>query len=134
MRLPILSILILLINFYRLNAQTEEVFTIVEQQPSFPGGQDSLNAFIKQNMVYPESAIKDSIKGAVYINFVVSKDSTLNGIKILRGLSSDCDREALRIVQKMPKWNPGMQRGQPVNVSFNLPIKFVLNNKDKKGR
>jgi TonB family protein len=77
--------------------------------------------------------MKKGVTGTVYITFIIEKDGTLTNAKVLRGIGSGCDEEALRVVNMMPKWNPGEQKGKPVAVQFNLPIKFKLDS-DKNGK
>ena len=102
------------------------VYTVVEKQPSFPGGQDGYVKFLVENIKYPAEAMKKSVMGTVYISFVVEKDGSVTDVKVLRGIGSGCDEEAVRVVKMMPKWNPGEEKGKPVAVQYNLPIKFKL--------
>jgi periplasmic protein TonB len=104
-----------------------KIFMVVEQQPEFEGGYEAMNKFIAKNLKYPASARRMGIDGTVYVSFVVGKDGTINDVKVLRGISADCDKEAVRVVQMMPPWKPGKQNGKAVFVRFNLPIKFKLN-------
>jgi periplasmic protein TonB len=105
----------------------EEVFTVVEENPSFPGGETALYEYLGVNIKYPEEAKELGIQGRVFVNFVVEKDGTVSNARVLRGIGGGCDEEAIRVVKAMPKWTPGKQRGIPVRVSYNLPIKFTLN-------
>ncbi|MBR5831278.1 MAG: energy transducer TonB [Bacteroidales bacterium] len=111
-------------------AQTDEVdeavFVVVEKSPEFPGGDDSLYAFIGRNIKYPEVAKKNKIEGRVFVTFVIEKDGQVSNAKLLRDIGGGCGEEALRVVNSMPKWKPGTQRGNPVRVQFNLPIMFQL--------
>lgn len=100
------------------------IFVVVENDPEFPGGKDSLEAFIKRNLVYPQKAKENGISGKVYLTFVVEKDGSITNIKVLRDIGGDCGAEAVRVVKLMPKWKPGVQRGKPVRVQYNLPIYF----------
>jgi periplasmic protein TonB len=104
-----------------------KIFMVVEQQPEFEGGYEAMMNFIRKNMRYPASARRMGIDGTVYVSFVVGKDGSINDVKVLRGISADCDKEAVRVVQMMPHWKPGKQNGKAVFVRFNLPIKFKLN-------
>ena len=104
----------------------DAVFVVVEKSPEFPGGNDSLYAFIGRNIKYPEMAKKNKIEGRVFVTFVVEKDGQVSSAKILRDIGGGCGEEALRVVNSMPKWKPGTQRGNPVRVQFNLPIMFQL--------
>jgi protein TonB len=108
----------------------EAIFFVVEVQPEFPGGMDSMYAFIQKNLIYPEKAKAEGIEGRVFITFTIEKDGSVSNVKILRGIGGGCDEAAKEVVEKMPKWKPGTQRGKPVRVQFNLPIKFELE-KDK---
>lgn len=104
----------------------EDVFTVVETMPEFPGGKKALYKFLADNIKYPEKAKKDGIQGRVFVNFIVESNGDVSNVNIIRGVSSELDKEALRVVKMMPKWKPGVQRGKNVRVSFNLPIKFTL--------
>jgi protein TonB len=104
-----------------------KIFTVVEQQPEFQGGYEAMMNFIKKNMRYPASARRMGVDGTVYVSFVVSKDGSISEVKTVRGISADCDKEAMRVVSMMPSWRPGKQNGKPVFVRFVLPIKFKLN-------
>jgi len=103
-----------------------QIFTIVEEQAEFPGGYQKMMEFISKNISYPQIARETNIQGKVYVQFVVRKDGSITDAKILRGIGGGCDQEALKVVKKMPKWKPGKQRNQPVNMYFNLPINFTL--------
>ena len=106
----------------------EEIFTVVEQMPSFAGGDGELMKFIQKNIVYPAIEKEAGISGTAYVTFVVDKEGKITDVKILRGVSGgpNCDKEAMRVVKAMPPWKPGKQNGRPVSVQYNLPIKFVL--------
>jgi protein TonB len=106
--------------------ETDEIFTIVEDMPTFPGGETALFKFLANEIKYPQMAVDAGISGTVYVNFVVDKDGKVKNAKIARGIHAACDKEALRVVNSMPAWKPGKQRGKPVKVSYNLPIKFTL--------
>lgn len=107
--------------------EDDELFTVVDQQPEFEGGYEAMMAFIKQNMVYPANARRMKIEGTVHVSFIVSKTGAISEVKVLRGFMTECDREAIRVVQLMPAWTPGKQNGRNVNVRFILPLKFRLN-------
>jgi protein TonB len=102
------------------------IFTVVESMPEFPGGNGALMSYLAKNIKYPPLAKESGIQGKVFINFVVEPDGSISHVKVLRGIGGGCDEEAVRVVKNMPKWKPGMQRGKPVRVSFNLPVKFTL--------
>jgi protein TonB len=103
-----------------------EIFTVVESMPSFPGGMGELMKYLSENIKYPPLAKESGIQGRVFINFVVEPNGSISNVKVLRGIGGGCDEEAVRVVEKMPKWSPGKQRGKPVRVSYNLPVKFTL--------
>lgn len=103
-----------------------EIFTVVEVAPQFPGGDDARIEFISKNISYPEQAKKEGIQGTVYITFVVQPDGSITDAKVLRGIGGGLDEIAIAAVQKMPKWEPGKVKGEPVPVQFNMPIKFKL--------
>ena len=111
------------------NKETEQetVFAIVEQMPQFIGGNIELHKYLQKNLKYPDSAKINSIQGTVYITFIVEKSGKVTNAKILRGIGGGCDNEALRVIESMPDWIPGYQRGKPIRVQFNMPIVFTLN-------
>jgi protein TonB len=82
--------------------------------------------FLQDNIKYPIIAKESGIQGTVYVTFVVERSGAVTDVKILRGIGGGCDEEALRVVKNMPRWEPGTQRGKPVRVQFNMPIKFTL--------
>ncbi|MEI6455018.1 MAG: energy transducer TonB [bacterium] len=106
--------------------QQAEIFTVVEEQPGYPGGEESRIKFLQDNIKYPEEAKELGIQGKVFVTFVVEVDGSITDVRVLRGIGGGCDEEAIRVVKAMPKWVPGKQRGVPVRVQFNLPIKFTL--------
>ena len=103
-----------------------EIFTVVESMPEFPGGMGELMKFLAQNIKYPPLAKESGIQGRVFINFVVEPTGKISNVKVLRGIGGGCDEEAVRVVESMPSWKPGKQRGKAVRVSYNLPVKFTL--------
>ncbi|MBK6965185.1 MAG: energy transducer TonB [Bacteroidales bacterium] len=103
-----------------------EIFTVVEESPSFPGGDEARIRFLTENIKYPQIARESSISGTVYVTFVVEKNGNVTDVRVLRGIGGGCDEEAVRVIKAMPKWSPGKQRGKPVRVQFNMPIKFTL--------
>ncbi len=104
----------------------DAVFVVVEEQAEFPGGMDSMYAYIVKNLKYPELAKEKGIEGRVFVQFVIEKDGSISNVKILRGIGGGCDEAAMEMVKNMPKWQPAKQRGKPVRCQFNLPIKFEL--------
>lgn len=106
----------------------EQIFVAVEQQAEFPGGQSALMRWLSNNIRYPESAQQNDIQGRVIVKFVVEKDGSIGQATIVKGVDRDLDREALRVVKKMPKWQPGKNNGVAVRSYFNLPVTFRLQN------
>lgn len=106
----------------------EEIFVAVEQQAEFPGGQAALMKWLSNNIRYPESAQQNDIQGRVIVKFVVEKDGSIGTATIAKGVDKDLDREALRVVKKMPKWQPGKNNGVAVRSYFTLPVTFRLQN------
>ena len=104
----------------------EPVFNVVEQMPSFPGGMEALIQYLAKNMRYPVEAQKNKVQGRVVVGFIVSKDGDIKKAHILRGVDPELDAEAIRVIESMPRWMPGMQRGKAVAVSYTLPVMFRL--------
>jgi periplasmic protein TonB len=102
------------------------IFTVVESMPGYPGGDAARMKFLQENIKYPQMARESGIQGTVYATFVVEIDGSVTDVRILRGIGGGCDEEAVRVIQAMPRWNPGMQRGKPVRVQFTMPIRFTL--------
>ncbi|MFC0877867.1 energy transducer TonB [Saccharicrinis sp. FJH2] len=108
------------------------VFGGFERMASFPCGQDSMFKFIERNITYPEIAKTKLIQGTVYIQFCINRDGELKKIKVVKGTYDILNNEALRIVKKMPNWNPAIKRGKPVCSNFMLPINFKLDSPSKR--
>lgn len=108
--------------------EASEVFDVVEEAPTFPGGMEAWNKFLGENLRYPAQARNMGVEGTVYVVFEVRADGTVKNVEILRGIGAGCDEEALRVINKSPNWNPGKQRGRTVNVRMRLPIRFKLDN------
>ena len=104
----------------------EQIFVAVEQQPEFPGGTAALMKWLANNVRYPQMALENGISGRVIVKFVVEKDGSVSGVTLVRGVDKDLDREAIRVVKSMPKWQPGKNNGQAVRCYFNLPVNFKL--------
>ena len=100
-----------------------KIFTVAEQMPSFKG---NVNAWLSSHISYPAVAAENGIQGRVIVKFVVGRDGSVSQAQVVRGVDPSLDREALRVVNSMPKWNPGMNNGQAANVWFTLPITFKL--------
>jgi periplasmic protein TonB len=105
---------------------SEEIFTIVEDQPTPKGGMQAFYAYVQKNMKYPAQARRMGIEGKVFVQFVVDKDGTINDVKAVKGIGAGCDEEAVRVLRQAPRWNPGKQRGRAVKVRMILPITFKL--------
>ena len=103
-----------------------EIFKVVEEMPEFPGGAAKMMEFIQKNIKYPMMARESDIQGRVFVNFVVEPDGSITNVTVMRGIGGGCDEEALRVVQSMPNWKPGKQRGSAVRCSFTVPIIFKL--------
>ncbi|GAB4017329.1 energy transducer TonB [Spirosoma koreense] len=104
----------------------DEPFVSVEQQPEYPGGVEALRTFLSNNLKYPRAAASAGVSGRVYVSFIVNADGSLTDIQVLKGIGFGCDEEAVRVMQKMPRWRPGKQSGRAVRVKFNIPIAFTL--------
>ena len=103
-----------------------EIFKVVEVMPEFPGGAAKMMEYIQKNMKYPMMARESDIQGRVFVNFVVEPDGSISNVAVIRGIGGGCDEEAVRVVESMPKWNPGKQRGTAVRCAFTVPIIFKL--------
>lgn len=110
---------------------SEPVFTSVEQVPEFPGGIEAFGKFLAANMKYPKAARDNNVQGRVIITFVVEKDGSLTDMKVVRGIGSGCDEEAVRVLKLSPAWKCGIQNGRPVKVQYSVPISFKLAADDK---
>jgi len=104
---------------------TGKIFKVLEDMPEFPGGRKNLMNYLAKNITYPEEALKAKIEGRVFVSFIVEKDGSITHVKVLRGIGHGCDKESVRVVENMPRWIPGKQKGKPVRCIFNLPLKFV---------
>ena len=104
----------------------QEIFQIVEEMPSYPGGEKALLEYVAKNIKYPQIARETGIQGRVFVGFVVEPDGSVSNVKILRGIGGGCDEEAMRVIKSLPKWKPGKQRGKAVRVSYQIPVVFKL--------
>ena len=115
------------------NDPNNPVFEVVEIMPEFPdGGMSGLMQFLSKNIQYPINAQKNHTQGRVTVQFVVNKDGSISEPKIIRGVDPDLDGEAIRVISLMPKWKPGMQKGQPVRVKYTVPVMFRLSDDGQK--
>ena len=99
---------------------------MVEQKPSFPGGEAAMYQWLSSNIQYPAVASEEGIQGRVVVEFVVGKDGSITNVKVLRPRHPALDKEAVRVIKSMPKWVPGRNNGQPVKVTYTLPVTFKL--------
>ena len=104
----------------------QKIFDVVEQPPSFPGGNAALMSWLSSNIHYPPVAEENNIQGRVVMSFVVEPDGSVSNVQVVRGVDPSLDKEATRVVKAMPKWVPGKQNGQAVRVKYNLPVTFKL--------
>ena len=103
-----------------------KVFDVVEVMPSFPGGNSALMEYLNGAIKYPVVAMENGVQGRVVVSFVVERDGSITDVQIARSVDPSLDREAMRVVREMPKWNPGKQNGAAVRVKYNLPVSFRL--------
>lgn len=106
---------------------SNRVYDVVEQMPSFPGGISGLMTYLNQNTRYPAVAQENGVQGRVVVSFVVGKDGHISDVTVLRSVDPSLDKEAIRVVRNMPRWTPGKQGGEPVRVRYNVPVSFRLN-------
>ena len=104
----------------------EEVFTVVEQMPQFPGGEAALMKYLQSHINYPPMAAENNVQGKVVVQFVVDKTGKVGEVKVVRSVDKDLDREAVRVCKSLPKFTPGRQNGQAVSVWYTLPVTFKL--------
>ena len=138
---------LILLTTSNLVAQAKEydkIFVEVEEAPLFPGceeeekenrkscADEKLFNHLSNNLVYPPIAKEKGISGRVILQFYVEKDGSIANVKVVRGIGGGCDEEAQRVIENMPKWNPGLQKGRPVRVTYTIPIAFTLEKKKKK--
>lgn len=105
-------------------SKSDEIFEVVDENPTFPGGDSAMMEFLRKNLKYPKKAIKNNIQGRILMSFVVAKDGSITNVKIQKEAHPLLNKEAMRIVKKMPKWKPGKKNGKVVRVRFTLPITF----------
>jgi len=112
----------------RIEADHNQVFTSVELTPEFPGGWDKFGAYLGKSIRYPALARENGTQGRVIVAFVVERDGSLSDVKVIRGIGSGCDEEAVRVLKNSPTWKPGIQNGRTVRVQYSVPISFTLAN------
>ena len=101
---------------------------MVEQKPSFPGGESAMYKWLQDNIIYPAAASEEGVQGKVTVQFIVEKDGSITHVQVVRGKPPALDAEAARVIRKMPRWTPGRNNGQPVRVTYHLPVQFKLAN------
>ena len=109
-------------------AQVDEngVYMVCDQMPMYPGGMQELMKFLQKNIQYPQDAEEKGIQGRVIVQFVVEKDGSIKDIKVVRGIDPSLDKEALRVINAMPKWEPGKHKGEAVSVKYTVPVNFKV--------
>jgi protein TonB len=108
--------------------ESDKVYEFVEELASFPGGPASLNQWLAQNIRYPAMARNNNIQGRVTVSIIIEKDGSISNAEVVRGIDPSLDKEAIRVVYAMPKWNPGKQNGKIVRSKYTLPVNFKLTN------
>ena len=108
------------------NTDDDVIFSVVENEPEYPGGEEAMYKFLSDNLVYPKAAREKGIQGKVIVEFVVEKNGKISNVKAVKSISPELDAEAIRVVSKMQKWKPGVQRGEKVRSRWRLPINFQL--------
>ncbi|OYT11793.1 MAG: hypothetical protein B6I19_10835 [Bacteroidetes bacterium 4572_114] len=106
--------------------ENNDIITLPEVLPSFPGGETAKKKYLTENIKCPKYTNKQQIQGRIIAAFIVEKDGSLSNITILQGVGGDCDEEVLGIIKKMPRWNPGFCFGEPVRVQYNMAVLFEL--------
>jgi TonB family protein len=104
----------------------EKVYDTVEQMPEFPGGPVALMKWLNENIKYPSIAEENGIQGRVVCSFIVETDGSFSNLEVVRSIDPSLDKEAVRVLKKMPKWNPGKQNGSSVRVKYIVPVTFML--------
>lgn len=106
--------------------QEDTIFEFLEEMPEFPGGQAAMMKWLSEHVRYPAIAAENNIQGRVMVSFVVETDGSVSNVKVVRGVDPSLDKEAVRLIESMPKWKPGMQTGKPVRCRYNIPVTFKL--------
>ena len=110
----------------KVESDTDTTFDVVAKSPEFVGGPEAMSRFIQKNFEYPEIARELGEQGTIWVEFVVRANGSVRDVKVVKGVSKSLDKEAKRIIKRMPKWIPGEQAGKPVNVRYTIPIKAKL--------
>ena len=106
--------------------EAEEIFTLVEEQPTPVGGYEQFYKYVSENLEYPARALRQGIEGKVFVQFVVDRNGRISDLRVIKGINEECNKEAIRVVSNAPNWNPGKQRGRPVKVRMVIPISYVI--------
>lgn len=106
--------------------EKDEIYVSFQRAPEFKGGPSAMNEYLRNQLRYPQIAREMRIQGMVIVQFVVGRDGSISQAEVVRGIGGGCDEEALRVVEGMPKWNPGIQNDREVSVRYAIPIRFVL--------
>ena len=121
---PLAAALLLVSNISCTSNSKEEALQVCDQMPEYPGGMGECMKYLSKNIVYPAEAMEKDIQGRVIIQFVVKKDGSISDAKVARSVDPLLDKEALRVINAMPKWKPGMHEGKAVNVKYTIPVSF----------
>jgi len=124
--IPILAFLLIFNANSQENPSEVEIIEFCDQEAEFPGGNAALQKFLAKNLIYPETAIKHEDEGKVFVSFVIEIDGSISTIKVEKGVSRELDREAKRLIRKMPRWIPGEVGQKTVRTRVRLPIIFIL--------
>lgn len=111
---------------HKIEGDSERIYDIVEQMPSFPGGNQALFQYISSHIKYPASAAEAGLQGRVIVTFVVEPDGSITNVKVSKSVDAALDKEALRLVSSMPRWIPGKQNGKAIRVKYSVPVSFRL--------
>ncbi|HBS87065.1 MAG TPA: hypothetical protein DEA97_10945 [Bacteroidales bacterium] len=132
-QLPLITMIFLILSGLVLSSsctgkkdKKKKETTVVEEKPHFPGGQNALVSYISQNIRYPEEARSDSASGQVLVSFIITSEGKVTDAKVDQGIHDLLDKEALRVVENMPDWEPAVSNGEPIEVSMQIPITFKL--------
>lgn len=106
--------------------QDDTIYSLADQQPTYPGGMSAFFKYVQTNLVYPESAKASGLEGRVFVEYVIEKDGTVTNARVLKSLSKECDKEAIRLVTNSAKWNPGKIDDKVVRVKMALPLNFKI--------
>lgn len=107
---------------------TKPILDIVSTEAKFPGGNSLINKFIANNIKYPSKAIDEGIEGKVTLSFVIEKDGSIGNVKVINSVHTELDREAIRVIKSMPKWEPATANDKPIRSLYTIPINFKLSN------